>query len=281
MKKKLPSESLPNPSFVVKAVSIHTIITIVIVSQILVFFISSKVELFPDMEILQSIITTFSEIIAGLYGIILASYTFFLSRMDGLTASDMTLDFIVSSIKNRFKYLMWYITGCVLMTLVTCIGLMYSPAPTQEWSQFIYRLVYNEYLFFLGFAMILILYYSVQVIDPNCLAKEAEKLKKRICPGFHKPGSVVEFIGLYDRIEACCNAMIPDNVLSQIHENKGKHFEYTIEFLKELRPDLMPVLLGVYQVHRYYECMVNCKNMSVAQDMCVLARKVLKELEKK
>ena len=37
------------------------------------------------------------------YGITLAGYTFFLSRIDALIASDMTLDYIVNSVKMKYN----------------------------------------------------------------------------------------------------------------------------------------------------------------------------------
>ena len=67
---------------------------------------------------MASIVSTCAQIIAGLYGITTAGYTFFLSRIDALMASDKTLDYIVISIKNRFKHLIWYITFSVMMTLM-------------------------------------------------------------------------------------------------------------------------------------------------------------------
>ena len=70
-----------------------------------------RISFFPGADVLRTIVTTCAQIIAGLYGITAAGYTFFLSRIDALSAQDMTLDYIVASLKNRYKRLMWYITG--------------------------------------------------------------------------------------------------------------------------------------------------------------------------
>ena len=43
--------------------------------------------------------------------IVIAGYTFFMSRIDALMATDATLDYIVGSVKMRFKSLIWYITA--------------------------------------------------------------------------------------------------------------------------------------------------------------------------
>lgn len=73
--------------------------------------VSGKENLFPDNDALMTVISCCAQIIAGLYGIMLAGYTFFMSRIDALMATDATLDYIVGSVKMRFKSLICYITA--------------------------------------------------------------------------------------------------------------------------------------------------------------------------
>lgn len=177
------------------------------------------------------------------------------------------------------KGLIWYITITVATTLFISVFLMYYPVDSGVIPDYLYRVICNEFVLFMGFATALILYYSVGVVDPNCLEKEARKLKKKLGARFGPSGSAVEFISLYDRIEQRCNAMLPENVLHQIQENKGKHFEYTIELLQEQNPLIKPLVADLKRIHRYYECTINCTPLAVSQEMCLLARKVLAFLE--
>lgn len=262
-----------------RVVSGHIILLITVVCHVLAFWLSTKGSIFPGEDALMSIIGTCAEIIAGLYGITMAGYTFFLSRIDALTAADVTLDYVVASLKTRFKYLIWFITYNVLMTLFISILLMYCPVPTQEDHVFLYRLFCNEFVLSLGFSIGLILYYSILVIDPNCLEKEAAKLKKKLSRSVGPDGNAAEFIAIYDRIETRCNDMLPQNVVKQIHENKGKRFEYTIELLFEQDLLAWPLVRDLNRIHRYYECMVNCSPLSVSREMCILAGKVMEYLE--
>lgn len=262
-----------------KALSFYLIPLSMAIGQGFVFWLSTKGSFFPGSDTFLSIVSTCSEIIAGLYGTTLAGYTFFLSRIDGLCASDATLDHVVSSIKNRFKHLIWYITSNVLMTLLISIVLMYSPVPAGEKMGFFYRLFCNEFVLFMVFSTALILYYSILVIDPNCIEKEARKLKRKLGGRSGIPGSAVEFIALYDRIEEICNSMLPKTVLNQLHENKGKHFELTLELLEEQRLLQKHLLIDLVRIHRYYECVVNCSSLQVTQEMCHLARKALSALD--
>lgn len=275
LSKSLKQNATEQSGKVAKAMSIQFFITMTMILQVVVVVLSLKGTLFPGGEIMSDIAGTCAEIVAGLYGITLAGYTFFLSRMDALMASDMTLDYIVNSVKMKYKYIIWYITFNVLMTLFISIFLMYYPAPDEETLSFFYRLFCNEFVVFLGTSIIMILYYSVSVIEPNCLEKEASKQKKKLSRSLGKEGDVIAFISIYDKIEARCNAMIPENVLGQLHENKGKHFEYTIELLYETRPLMRPVIPEIRRIHRYYECVVNCTPMTVSQEMCTAAQRVL------
>lgn len=278
-KKQIQYEMADQGQRLAKAASLPLIPVVVMVGQIFVLWFSGNTELFPDKEALMTVISCCAQIVAGLYGITLAGYTFFLSRIDALMASDATQNYIVGSVKQRFKLLIWYITATVASTLFISIFLMYYPASSGRIPDYLYRVICNEFVLFMGFATALILYYSVGVVDPNCIEKEARKLKKKLERRITVPGSTVEFISLYDRIEHKCNALLPANVIGQIHENKGKHFEYTIELLQEQNPHLRPLIEDLRRIHRYYECVVNCSSLSVSQDMCVLARKVLTFLD--
>ena len=258
-----------------KVLSFHTLPVLTVGAQLLVFWLSARIAFFPGADALSNILSTGSEIIAGLYGITMAGYTFFLSRIDALMAADGTLDYVVRSIKTRFKYLIWYITGNVLMTLFISIVLLYCPVPAGEQMGYLYRLFCNEFILFVAFSIGLILYYSILVIDPNSIEKEAARLKKRLGGRRTVPGSAVEFIGAYDRIEDACNAMLPQTVLHQLHENKGKHFELTLELLQEQKKLPRALVQDLTRIHRYYECMINCSPMTASQEMCTLAGNVL------
>jgi len=279
MKRNLKIEAARYGDMAVRAMSVQYVLITGLIAQAAVLWLSAKVNLFPGEERFIDIIGTCAEVVAGLYGITLAGYTFFLSRIDALCATDMTLDYVVTSVKTRFKHLIWYINITVATTLGISLILMYYPVSSGLIPDYLYRLICNEFVLFLGFSVALILYYSLLVIDPNCLSKEAAKLKRKISNKFGPDGSAAEFIALYDRIENLCNCALPDAVLQQLHDNKGKRFEYTLELIYEVKPALRPVLPDLYRIHRYYECMVNCSPLRASQEMCLMAGKVVAVLE--
>ena len=226
----------------------------------------------------MSILGSCAEIIAGLYGITLAGYTFFLSRMDALMAADATLDYVVSNIKSRFKYLIWHITFNVTMTLFISIALMYIPVPESAAHSFVYRLICNEFVLFLGSSISLILFYSLLVIDPNCIQKEAAMQKQKLSKPNGKEGSVVEFLVCFDQIEKRCNQMLPVPVIQQIRTHKGNHFVYTIVLLQKQLLISDEAATRLTRIHQYYECVLNSEAMDVTQEMCVFAQEMLADL---
>lgn len=276
---KLQSQLTQHRDFAIKAVSFQILPILMIGSQLLVILLTFKIGFFPGEEVMLSIIGTCAQIIAGLYGITMAGYTFFLSRIDAITAADATLDYVTGSIKKRFQYLIWYLTVNVLMTLLISIVLMYCPVPDQKEMNYLYRFFCNEFLLFVIFSIALILYYSILVIDPNAIRKEASKLKRRLGGVRSVPGDVVEFLSVYDQIRQRCNAMLPEAVLNQLAQNKGSHFELTLKLLEVQYPRLQLLVRDLTRIHRYYECVINSTPLSVSLEMCLLAKKVLFFLE--
>ena len=139
IKSLLQGELISLKVFANKIILFHVVPLLMLATQILVVLLTFYIGFFPGEDVLLSIIGTCAEIIAGLYGITMAGYTFFLSRMDVLTETDATLNFVVGSIKNRFKHLLWWITFNVLMALLISIVLMYCPVPQQTEMNYIYR----------------------------------------------------------------------------------------------------------------------------------------------
>ena len=252
--------------------SILTTVTVAVHAAALL--LSTRVSFFPGAEVLRTIVTTCAQIIAGLYGITAASFTFFLSRMDALCAHDVTLEHIVSSLKNRYKLLMWFLTGNVVAMLLVSIVLLYLPAPTQTDHAFYYRFFCNEFLVSLCYSILFILYYSITVINPRSIEKEARKLKRRLSHALIPSGDVSRFITLYDSIETRCCAMVEPVVVARLRQSKGCRFEHILELLLLQKKLPAPLLLDIRRVHRYYACTVNCAPLTVTREMVELAQKI-------
>lgn len=261
-----------------RILSIQPFVLLTLIVQIILFGISSAETLFPETDRWISISTTCAQIVCGMYGITLAGYTFFISHMDSLSDSDRTLDYIVSNIKKRFKYLIITLTFNVFIVLIASVFIVYIKAPDNEELLFFYRLFCNEFIAALFFSMILMLFYSAWIIDPKCIEKEAAKLKKKLSPPAGTCGDAARFLALYSAIDDCCNKKLPQEVLLPIAKYKKISFDDTLKLL--LLQNLLTDALAsdLTRLHRYYACTLNCSPIDVTQEMYELAEKTLKEL---
>ena len=279
MANKKKTKTSKRKGFAVKALSFHALRVIKILCHIIAILLATNARVFPGEEKMMSIFGTCAEIIAGLYGTTLAGYTFFVSRIDTITASDNTLSFVVSSMKNRFKYLIYAISTNVLMVLVISVALMYTPAPTAEDFEILYQIFCNEFILYLGSSVILILYYSVMVVDPNKIEKEAAELKRKLGGKSAARGNTAEFFVLYDQLVSQCSQLLPQSVADHFHNGKSDHFEWLLDYLEA--EDLLPrqTKEELVHIHRYYQCVINCSPLDVSEEMCVRARDASAALE--
>ncbi len=266
------------PGITSKILLIHILRSVTAGAHILAIWLAGTVDLFPDRDSMMSILSSFAEITAGLYGITLANYTFFLSRMDGLMASDATMEYIVGRIKKRFQGLVAYITFNVAMLLGITLCLMYCPQPESGALIFFYRLFCNEFILYTASSISLILYYSVMVVDSKCVENEAAKLKKELSKHEEISGDIGQFIELYDRMEAACYGRMPTAVQKSLTEHKGRRFGDSLTILQELDPQINKLLPDILRVQHYYECTINSSSVTVTQEMCLLAEGIVHQL---
>ena len=226
----------------------------------------------------MSILSSCSAIIAGLYGITMAGFTFFLSRMDAMILADSTVDYVASSLKHKFKALIWCITSNVSVTLFISIALMYIPVSKELSETFLYRLFFNEFVLFFLSSISLIMVYSMMAINPNSIQSEAEKLKKRISKPDAQLGNAVQFLSAYATLENACENLLPPLAVSQLKRDKGSRFVAILSLLQEQKMLDKKTLDQITAVHHYHACTVNCKTIQVSPNMCTLTMKLLAQI---
>ena len=248
-----------------------------ILSHIAVIFGSMNDRFFPTQDNLLQILSTGSEVIAGLYGITLSGYVFFLSRIDGLASSDVTLEDVVYDMKQRYKYMIWGISINVLMALIGCGVIQYYPTDSGIISDYFYRLICNEALLFMFSSVIFIFYYTLSVINPRSLEKAAINLKKKLSRDTIT-GDISQFFADYEKIDVRCMELL--NHETQAHLNRIGHCNSALvhDVLREQGNVNHHLLDDIVSLRRYHNCLLHCKQMTVSQEMCDLAKNVLEKL---
>ncbi len=263
------------------ALFVPLIILTCLANQCFVVGISAVMSIFPKEEVMLDVCSTFAEIIAGMYGIILASYTFFVSHIDTLSASDTTLDYIVETIKERFKWLISALTFNVFIVLISYIILNYIPIPENVYLNYFYRLFFNELVACMIFSIVLILFYSVHIITPDFISKEAAALREHICSSKAPRGSVSLFMDHYHQIEEFCHQLYLTCFSNWSSANSEPRIKFVLNMLHSeemLEDDLIHTIRKIAQ---YHACTVHCKELRVTQEMCVLAEETLLLLKQK
>ena len=256
-------------------VAIYYLRSFTVLAQIGIFWLSAKDSFFPNADVRMSILSSYSAIIAGLYGITMAGFTFFLSRIDAMILTDSTVEYVASSLKHKFKVLIWCISSNVSVTLFISIALMYIPASKELSETFLYRLFFNEFVLFFLSSIGLIMIYSMMVINPNSIQSEAEKLKKKISKPGAQPGDAVQFLSAYATLENACENLLPPLAVSKLKRDKGSRFEAILSLLYEQETLDKKALDKITTVHHDYACTVNCKTMQASRQMCTLTMELL------
>lgn len=266
---------------IIIGISAHVMLIFYILTQVVAITVSRKIGYFPDAQTIMQILSTCVQLLAGLYGVTITGYIFFLSRLDGLVAENYTVENISMKLKDSFKYLIWNISGNVFIAIILYVILMYYPMSTNVIPEDVYRLMFNEFLVFVLNSVILIMGYSASVVESNNLTKEAYKGKDIISNHDNLSGNVLEFMSIYGQIEACCRAKLTDDIILQLQEVGKNRLPIIIELLEGQNLLKESLIRDLHKLHEYYSCMVNCTPLYVTQEMCEFAQHILVNLREK
>ena len=247
--------------------------------QIVVIFLSLQTEFFPDSENIMQIATTCAQIVAGLFGITITGYVFFLSRLDALTIANPSIAFIIEQIKERLQHMIYAITSQVSIAIVFNIMLMNYRHPGNQTPTFIYRLLFNEFQAFIIGSITFIMFYCIFVLETNNLTKEVKRFKNRISDNSQQEGDVLEFMAVYGQIESYCRSLLPSDIIRQLQEAGQNSLLNIVDLLtgKELLNEAH--LSDLHNLCRYHGCMLYCTPSTVTQEMCDLAQHILNNLQ--
>ena len=116
--------------------------------------------------------------------------------------------------------------------------------------------------------------------DSNAERHRAAQRCRQVGVGQYRLGKIgFHHLDLYDRIQTACCARLPQTVLHQLQQNKGRRLEPVLELLHQQDADVRGVYHDLVSIHRYYECMVNVSPLEASAEMCALARRTLQTLQ--
>lgn len=239
------------------------------------------IEYAPDA--VSSVMSTCSEVLAGLYGITLTGYIFFADRFKDTSASDESLYDAVQALLLRYNHMAGFISLMCLVCTVLAEGVVLYGTNTLL-PQGLYRFWVNETLLLCFCTFDLILYFVISVLDPHKVRRISSQKKAKLSED-QTSGDPEEFLAVWDEIEQNLFAL-REELVSQMRFipgfGKGRpQIVQTLEVLRNYGRISMGLWRKLDKLRQYHNLSLHDVNMAVSQEMCDLARNTLEELKNK
>ena len=235
----------------------------------------------PDA--VSSVMSTCSEVLAGLYGITLTGYIFFADRFKDTSRDDESLYDAVQALLIRYNHLAGFISLMCLVCTVMAEGIVLYGTNTLLPAG-LHRFWINETLLMCFCTFDLILYFVISVLDPHKIERISKQKKSKISEDT-TAGDAEEFMAVWGEIEDALLAL-REELISKMRfipgANKSKpQIVQTLDVLRNYGRINMNLWRKLDKLRQYHNLTLHDLNMSVSQEMCTLAKDVLTELEKK
>lgn len=235
----------------------------------------------PDA--VSSVMSTCSEVLAGLYGITLTGYIFFADRFKDTSQDDESLYDAVQALLLRYNHLAGFISLMCLICTVLAEGIVLYGTNTLLPAGML-RFWINETLLLSFGTFNLILYFVISVLDPHKVERISSQKKSKISEDT-TTGDIEEFMAVWGEIEDNLLAL-REELISRMRfipgANKNKpQLVQTLEVLRNYGRINMNLWRKLDKLRQYHNLTLHDLNMSVSQEMCTLAKDVLTELERK
>lgn len=235
-------------------------------------------------DAVSSVMSTCSEVVAGLYGITLTGYIFFADRFQNTSRDDESLYDAVQALMLRYNHMAGFISLMCLVCIVCGEGIVLYGSNTLL-PQWLYRIWVNETLLFFFWTFDFILYFVISVLDPHKVSRISTQKKSKLSHD-KTAGNPEEFLAAWAAIEEKLYAL-REKLISTIRfvpgaKAKGKpELIHTLEVLRNYGRIGNGLWRKLDTLRQYHNLTLHDPNMSVSQEMCNLARDVLEELESK
>jgi len=234
-------------------------------------------------DAVSSVMSTCSEVLAGLYGITLTGYIFFADRFKDTSDADESLYDAVQALLLRYNHMAGFISLMCLVCTVMAEGIVLYGANTLLPGG-VYRFWVNETLLLCFCTFDLILYFVISVLDPHKVKRISQQKKAKLSED-SATGDAAEFMAVWGEIEENLLAL-REELISQMRFVPGGNARsrpqmvQTLEILRNYGRINMNLWRKLDKLRQYHNLSLHDINMAVSQEMCDLAKDVLAELEK-
>lgn len=236
-----------------------------------------------DTDAVSSVMSTCSEVLAGLYGITLTGYIFFADRFKDTSEDDESLYDAVQALLVRYNHMAGFISLLCLLCIVLAEGIVLYGTNTLL-PESMHRLWINETLLLCFCTFDLILYFVISVLDPHKVGRISSQQKAAISND-NTTGNAEEFMAVWGEIESNLYALREELVNKMRFvpgaSRRTPQLVQTLEILRNYGRINMNLWRKLDKLRRYHNLSLHDVNLAVTQEMCDLAKNVLAELDNK
>lgn len=235
-----------------------------------------------EADAVSSVMSTCSEVIAGMYGITLTGYIFFADRFQNTSKDDESLYDAVQALLLRYNHMAGIISLMSLVCIVCGEGIVLYGSNTIL-PLWLYRFVVNEtlLLFFLTFDFIL--YFVISVLDPQKVSRISKQKKAKISKdqtAGDTQSFMADWLGIEQELFGLREALISTMHFIPGARNKPEIVN-TLEILRNYGRIGHGLWRNLDKLRQYHNLVLHDPSMVVSQEMCDLAKAVRTELERK
>lgn len=255
-----------------------------VIAQILIVLDVVNPLIAYDVDAVSSVMSTCSEVIAGMYGITLTGYIFFADRFQDTTREDESLYDVVQALLIRYNHMAGIISLMSMVCIVLGEGIVLYGSNTLL-SEGLYRFWVDETLLLFFWTFDFILYFVISVLDPQKVNRISRQKKDKLSDSAEL-GDLQGFLADYKVIETCLHTLMEKLISSSpfipgnISKSKPKSV-YTLETLRNYSRISFQLWRKLEKLRQYYNLTLHDPNLSVTREMCDLAKEVRADLEEK
>lgn len=233
-----------------------------------------------EVDAVSSIMSTCSEVIAGMYGITLTGYIFFADRFQNTPKDDESLYDAVQALLLRYNR-MAGIQSLMCLICIVCGEMVVLYGSNTILPNWLYRFLVNEILLLFYVTFDIILYFVISVLDPNKISRISTQKMAKISKD-QATGDPDAFVADWFAIEGQLGDM-RQNLVNTIHfipgaKNKPE-LVHTLEILRNYGKIGHSLWRDLEKLRQYRSLSMHDISATVSKEMCDLARKVRTELE--
>lgn len=257
------------------AVIAHVGNTVLTVTQLVVVFVSLHPQFSADTAIQEQMMWVGAQILTGLFGVTMTGYVFFLGRINDMVRADHTAADVAEMLKKQFNHRVWFVSTVYLLALLDSGLTAYLKNWTAQIPGRLLPLLYNEALYFAGADIIFILYFIVNVVDPDNLRRAADQLRKRLEADTAEAGDTVWFLNRFSQLEEQICRLLP----AAMRSNPLGQEQISLLTRQGLLPEELRQTAD--WLRQYQSCVLHGTGTFVSRRACADLQKVLNAISER